>query len=630
METAKTQKDSMILYGFFCGAYFVCLLIIMGINMIVHGINLNLFITFGNFFCIVALSALLGMKSIHESEFKSRLLVFITIPVVLANLMLYTHVYFGIYKFIIMLLFYFIIGYYPSRKWVGAGFGNAVLISVSIFLGSIAVHVVSLSAFIISAPKIGSFLTIGLLIPLVYWGFIEFKKDYPDNIKFTFMDYQIFGVMLLMIVIHASVTKNWYPHGHPDIHLDFIKRCLRDNVFPVKSPVPMHFGSFSNSIMWNIILNLDVSASIYFQFIFELIGFASVCYFFTKYFMVNKHSHALFALIFAAFCGELHLYAHLIARSMLAINKINIIECLRAVNPCSVFSMRSLITPIVFPESLNSYLDGLVSLSVFMFIFYLVSKYIVCNNSKTSSCVIYSPKTSFIAGIVMIIILGTTLENVLISEFFSLCFLFLFSFMYFSTGKMDKFINKINFYCLLGGILCGIIIYIRISSNYGAGLIMKSGISIKPISEWGIFLYPDIRYFIVSSLSLNSLKYFIAEFGLVIFFLFFVFIPSDTLIPDMRKERKSVLMGAIFPCLIPITMHFSWLMDWNLNRFYNVLITLLHMLCGVGFVNLYLMKDSYNKKSNRFPTFLLYTLIFILIVAIFPVFHFAYLRSIIY
>jgi hypothetical protein len=150
----------------------------------------------------------------------------------------------------------------------------------------------------------------------------------------------------------------------------------------------------------------------------------------------------------------------------------------------------------------------------------------------------------------------------------------------------------------------------------------SSGIFIRPISDWGLYLYrspgtPQLEIPMANLhvlFSWKTMMYALSEWSMLGIFCFFAFRATKN--HGFKRVRLAITIALISSALLPLFVGVNFMMIWDLNRFIQPLIFWLYLGAGVGFV--YIFAEV---KKNTVLTLTTGTVI--LLTVIYPTIHVA-------
>lgn len=504
-------------------------------------------------------------------------------------------------KFILILIIYSGIGWYPASRWINGKYGLSVRIISAIAIGNIIFTIISTSYFIVFGLNAGGMLTLLTVLALCSAGLWLIHKDqkiFKGKLFFTAEDAQIVGAIILFIIIHALFLNLMYPHGAPLGYCRFMQDVLRFDRFP---PEVMyggfernaHFAVLSVPPLLAQVFQVELSWATYFEIIVGLGALLISVYLFSRLVISDEHSTAFFSMLFVALLGELHLYEV-------------IMSCLldgKGVGAWIVDGTRSRVAPMFQPYGLASYIDNGKSWATMLLAYYLI---LSDNKNKLALC---------FAGIAVMVIVGGGQEEVLYG--FALAGIFILV-----SNYRHYFQYRWNYsFFVLGGLL-GAVVWFFLTAQKGSLQILgsHSAFFIRPISDWGLYLYnnpggirleiPLADYHVL--FSKKTIIYILSEWSMLAIFCVFAFRARRN--SGFGRVRLAITLALIPVALLPFFVGTNLLSSWNLNRFIQPLLFWLYLWAGVGFVFIVM---KLRKISILIPGTI------VLLLAFYPTIHFA-------
>lgn len=485
------------------------------------------------------------------------------------------------YKFLVILSFYFLLGYFPAIHLFENHSGSILISGIALILGSLIFNILVIVSVIclgIARGALTAFLISAFFIAFCY---ARQKRKYVDpwtrlTEKPLSEELQMVSVILLLLVSNALFLNYQYPHGHRESYFEFAKLLLANNFIsfynlPGSMAGSAHIVSMVVPPVWTRLINIDLGSCIYFELLIGHIGLYVCTYTFSRM-LFKKHSYAMGSLIFVALLGEMHTYfyglRHLINHGQF-----------RDFFPLNFDSwgsltlyLRTRLSPLFFPWALTTYID-----SVKGYASILLSMYIIVFKNKDLPALVFG-------GLLMTAIAGNGEEYLL---FTYLVFLFLYLLM----DRKELNIKNIVI-GTLAGLLLGFPVYLYLSFNKGALNLVTTGTAyFKDLKAIGLWLYPMRKL----SMNLKSIGYIILEFGFpaAIFIALagqkYFFYGKENNHAETTKFLLSFFLAAVSMIFVPVFVgsELSRMVgNWNLNRFLNPFVFWLYFVAGAGFVYL--------------------------------------------
>lgn len=504
-------------------------------------------------------------------------------------------------KFVLVILFYAGIGWYPASRWITSRYGLVLKLFSAVAIGNLAFTIIATTALSFWGLYAGGALALFTALALFAASlFAAYKREakVQERFAFTSEDAQIVGAMILILIVNAVFMNQQYPHGAPWGYVRFMQDVLAFGSFP---PEVMyggfekraHFAVLSVPPLLAHILQLQLSWAIYFELIVGLGAMLVFAYLFSRLVISDKHSTALFAMIFASLLGEMHLYP--VIFSLLLDGK--------GVGDWLLNGTRSLTAPMSQPWSLACYIDNGKSLATM-----LLSFYIILSGVKNKLAL-------FFVGLSVMVVVGGGQEEVLYA--FGLAGVFIVA------SNHRHYFHKDYLSLLVGGLL-GTAMWVYLTAHSGSLKMLNdsSGIFIRPISDWGLYLYrnpgtPQLGIPMTNLHALFSWKtmmYVLSEWSMLAIFCFFAMRATKN--PGFERVRRVIPIALLIPVVLPLFVGTNFMMIWDLNRFIQPLFFWLYLWAGVGFVYVF-------SELKRNTVLTLTTGTTILFIAIYPTIHFA-------
>lgn len=504
-------------------------------------------------------------------------------------------------KLVLVILFYAGIGWYPAKRWITNKYGLALKVLSAVAIGNLTFTIITTTALSFLGLHVGGILALFAALALCATGLIAANRgsgNVKERFAFTSEDAQIVGAMILILIVNAVFMNQQYPHGAPWGYVRFMQDVLAFGEFP---PEVMyggfekraHYAVLSTPPLLAHILQLQLSWTTYFELVVGLGAMLASAYLCSRLVISDKHSTALFSMIFVGLLGEMHLYPAIFS---LLLDGKNIGDWL-------VNGTRSLTAPMSQPWGLASYIDNGKSLATMLLAFY-----IILSGIKDRLAL-------FFAGLSVMVVVGGGQEEILYA--FGLAGVFIVA------SNHRHYFRKDYLSLLIGGLL-GTAMWVYLTAHSGSLKMLKdsSGIFIRPISDWGLYLYrspgtPQLEIPMTNLHVLFSWKtmiYVLSEWSMLAIFCFFAMRATKN--HGFERVRLAIPIALIIPALLPLFVGTNFMMIWDLNRFIQPLLFWLYLWAGVGFV--YVFSEL---KKNSFLTLTAGT--FILFIVIYPTIHFA-------
>lgn len=506
-------------------------------------------------------------------------------------------------KLVLVILFYAGVGWYPANRWITSRYGLVLKILSAIAIGNLAFTVIATTALSFFGLYTGGMLALFTALALCATGLFAENKGAGGAKKrfaFTSEDAQIVGAMILIFIVNAVFMNQQYPHGAPLGYVRFMQDVLAFGEFPPE----VMYGGFEKRAHYAVlsvppllahILQLQLSWATYFELIVGLGAMLVSAYLFSRLVISDKHSTALFSMIFVSLLGEMHLYAAIIS---LLFEGQGIGEWLVKVN-----GVRSLTAPMSQPWSLACYIDNGKSLAAMLLAFY-----IILSGVKDKLALLF-------VGISVMMVVGGGQEEILYA--FGLAGVFI------AASNHRHYFHKDYLSLLIGGLL-GTVMWVYLTAHSGSLKMLNnsSGIFIRPISDWGLYLYrspgtPQLEIPMTNLHALFSWKtmmYVLSEWSMLAIFCFFAIRATKN--RGFERVRLAIPIALIIPALLPLFVGLSFMMVWDLNRFIQPLLFWLYLWAGIGFVYVF-------SELNKNTVLTLTTGTVILFIVIYPTIHFA-------
>lgn len=509
-------------------------------------------------------------------------------------------------KLLFISLMYLGIGWYPAVRWINSKYGLTVRVVSSFAIGNMIFTVISTTCLALFGLSAGSTHVMLLTLALSVTGFLLIRKDQArpqEKLVFTAEDAQTAGAIILILIINAVFMNQQYPHGAPNGYYRFMQDVLRFDKFP---PAVM-YGGFEQNAHYAVlsvppllaqVFQVELSWATYFELVVGLSALLISVYIFSRLVISDKHSTALFSMIFVALLGELHLYRMII---YLLFDGKGISDLLY--NPGCV---RSRTAPMFQPWGLACYIDNGKSWATMLFAYYVIL------------AGIKDKLALFIAGLAVMVIVGGGQEEVLYGFALAGIFILILNYRHYYQYRWNY-----SFFVL--GCLSGMIVWIYLTAHAGSLQILSnhSAIFIRPISDWGLYIYhspgiplldlPLANYVIL--FSRKAMMYLLSEWSMLAIFCFFAMRAMKN--AGFERVRLAILMALTLTAMLPFfvgTSLIPW--TWNLNRFIQPLLFWLYLWAGVGFVFMVM-------KLKKISNLMLMAGTIILLLAFYPTIHFA-------
>ncbi|HBW21913.1 MAG: hypothetical protein A2X28_02055 [Elusimicrobia bacterium GWA2_56_46] len=491
------------------------------------------------------------------------------------------HSIWDIMRLVLVLIIYFGIGWYPAYRWINSKYGLAIRILSAIAVGNIVFIAISTLCLIFWGLHAGGIFVMFAALTLCFNGLRLFCKEQRSSSKklsFTAEDAQIVGSIILVIIVNSVFMNQQYPHGAPNGYLTF----MQDVLTSAKFPPPVMTGSFSQNAHFAVLSVPPLLAYVfhtqllwitYFELIVGLGSLLVSAYIFSRLVISDKHATALFSMIFVALLGEMHLYRLMI--SLLFQGKwdgdwltttITYLHCIR-----------SRTAPMFQPWGLACYIDNGTSWATMLFTYYFI---LVGNRNRF---------LLFFTGLVFMVIVGGGQEEVMFGFALAGIFILASNYRHYSRHRWDYL------FLILGG-LSGAAVWVYLSMQKGSLQILNghSSIFIRPISDWGLYIYhgegprstnlldiPLANYHVL--FSRHAVFYVLSEWSMLAVFCIFAFRATRNY--GFERVRVAITPALILTALLPLFLGTNLLsMTWDLNRFLQPLLFWLYLWAGVGFV----------------------------------------------
>lgn len=529
-------------------------------------------------------------------------------------------------KLLGIVVFYCLLGWWPAKKWVPNHYCITISVILAVILGNIFLNVLSLSLFWVLGPKTGSIISLALAVLVALMG-VYFSRGATVDFKLKGIDWQIMAVIALGVSVNIIKMQNEYPHGHPEMYVNYTEQMLQ-GVFPPKSMATIHtglpvahFAAITVVALWVQTLNAILHPTMYFEVVIAFAGFMGILYLFVRKWFVDEHVFGIAAMIFIALLGTLQLYVVFI-KLLLGGHNIDIVLA-KSNASTSIFqgNLWGQLSPQPIPFALISYIDQVKSYALG-----LLSLMLVLNGGMSRLPMVF-------AGTAIMIVAGNAAEEVMVA-YLSAIFLvliarengllsfiiphkYLLAILFFGSVIMmligagvavpvyvlaislillekDKGLRQIamaNKYFLLG-LFLGAIVWFYNSIHSGALLVVKEGgiLTFRPWREFGL-RYADYEDNFSEPLLIKGLG-----FSSIIVLLKFIGLPC-VLATGLKKIWKELIMREQVFYAIPIGLAgiiffplFTPMGDTG--RMLNPFVFWLYLLAGLGFAAYFRKKDG--------------------------------------
>ncbi|MDP3791594.1 MAG: hypothetical protein Q8R38_06095 [Candidatus Omnitrophota bacterium] len=511
------------------------------------------------------------------------------------------------YKFLIMMFFYFMLGYFPALRLSGDHSGSIVTILVSIITGSLIFNVLAVATVILLGVTKGAFTALLISVLFITCCYVLYRRKGADLWRAvcerpSSEELQVISVILLLIINNALFLNAEYPHGQPDAYFDFARLLLANDFIsfdnlPGHSSGGAHIVSLIVPPAWARLIDIDLGASVYLELLIGHAGLYICTYIFSKM-LFKKHSYALGSLIFVALLGELFTYFNGLKHLVISHGHIRDFFPLDF-KSWAIFTMhlRSRLSPLYVPWGLTTYIDSVKGYAAL-----LLSMIIVFTRFKDLPLLI-------LASLLMIAAVGNGEEYLLFTYT-------VFLFFYLLIDRQKLKIRNIVIGTSIG-LLLGLPIYFYLSMSKGAlNLVSNGTVYFRSLNDIGLWLYPVRKI----SMDLTGFGYLVLEFAVPATIFMLLAGKKSTFWKDMNSNAEiskflfSFFIAALVMASATLFVGSTRTTYWNLNRFLNPFVFWLYLVGGAGFVYL---------VSKRFKAHFVIITVLILL-AIFPTIRVAY------
>ena len=500
-----------------------------------------------------------------------------------------------------ILVFYVCLGLYPSYRWFSGSCGYLTKMILSCILGSLILNILILPLFLIFKVKIGSWIAMIICTGMILYGFYLLVPQ-RRNATVSNYDWQVAGLILLVLMINVLRMIAEYPHAHAYQYSHYPQAMVDENIFPpprLEGLPYVHYSGIALPAFWGYLVQMDIPAAVYMEILVGITGFLILVYILARELLVDDHSFGLAAAAFASLYGSLEIFAHLFPLLFLGENLGALVNS--SLPPITEFhgNLWNWISSTPIPFALTNAIDKAKSPCFFLLTLILFSR-----AEKTSIPLLF-------AGCGTMLFVGTASEEIMVITFGVIFFIFTFHW------KEPSYSHRLTIFLL--GALFGAVYWCHMSKLGGAlSAVGKSSIGVRGLGEMGLhmFSYGESSPLVFKNFGLKSIALLVTIFGLPLLMCAGFFFIRD----EIRKPKYclAITLGTLGACLVPVAMLPPANLGsglYDLNRFVNLFFFWLIILSGLGFAALF--------RANIFRSGLILPII-ILILAIFPTIRWAF------